>query len=197
MSCSEQPSIILRVASELETLRAVPKHDGIAFPKACRNQLLSLPGNSCCVDCGNLNPEWASVTYGVLLCVRCSGRHRSYGVATSRVRSIAMDAWSHSQVLALLEGGNEQLQLFFERHEMGNDSSVQGRRYHTKAARFYRTHLEKHIEKVADAGAYQGRQASRKQQRHQPKQSPPADESPTLCNREPLSMDSRRSIVVQ
>ncbi|OEU19566.1 Arf GTPase activating protein, partial [Fragilariopsis cylindrus CCMP1102] len=71
------------------------------------------PGNLRCIDCGNCHPDWASVSYGILLCVRCSGRHRSYGVATSRVRSISMDNWSYSQVLSMLEGGNEQLHNFY------------------------------------------------------------------------------------
>jgi hypothetical protein len=85
------------------------------------------------------------------------------------VRSITMDAWSQSQVLALLEGGNQQLQHFFERHQMGNDSPVSSQRYHTKAALFYRTNLDKHVHKVGGSGMYKGRQASRerpsKQQR--------------------------------
>jgi hypothetical protein len=169
MLCSDEPSFVQQLAVELESLRTVPKHDGKAFPKSARALLLSLPGNDRCVDCGNLNPEWATVTYGALLCVRCSGRHRSYGVATSRVRSITMDAWSQSQVLALLEGGNQQLQHFFERHQMGNDSPVSSQRYHTKAALFYRTNLDKHVHKVGGSGMYKGRQASRerpsKQQR--------------------------------
>jgi hypothetical protein len=159
---SEDPSVLQRVAAELESLRNVPTHDGVAFPRNCGTLLRSMNGNSSCVDCGNRNPDWASVTYGVLLCVRCSGRHRSYGVATSRVRSISMDAWSHSQVLALLEGGNEQMQHFFQRHQMGNDSSASNHRYQTKAARFYKIHLEKHVDKVASVGLYKGREASRR-----------------------------------
>jgi hypothetical protein len=158
MYCSQDPSIVPRIAADLQRLRNVPKqHDGVIFPRACRKLLYSIAGNSRCVDCGNTNPDWASVTYGVLLCVRCSGAHRSYGVATSRVRSISMDGWSHSQVLAMLEGGNEQLQHFFQRHQMANTSS----RYKTKAAKFYRTHLEKHVKTVGNAGLYKGREASR------------------------------------
>jgi hypothetical protein len=172
MFSSDDPSSVQRLALELESLRAVPKHDGKAFPNCAKSLLLSLPGNDRCVDCGNLNPEWASVTYGALLCVRCSGRHRSYGVATSRVRSISMDAWSQSQVLALLEGGNEQLQHFFERHQMGNDSPKSSQRYHTKAALFYRTNLDKHVHKVGGSGMYKGRQASRERTQKQECRSP-------------------------
>ena len=193
MFCSDDPSVVQRLALELESLRAVPKHDGKAFPKCAKALLLSLPGNDRCVDCGNLNPEWASVTYGTLLCVRCSGRHRSYGVATSRVRSISMDAWSQSQVLALLEGGNEQLQHFFERHQMGNDSPISSQRYHTKAALFYKTHLDKHVHKVGGSGMYKGRRASRERPQKQERSSPEATTTTCHVNKLP---QMEQSIVI-
>merc|ERR1712238_476489 len=137
--------------------------DGMPFPTACRRVLGSIAGNSRCVDCGNHNPDWASVSYGILLCMRCSGRHRSYGVATSRVRSISMDSWSHTQVLAMLEGGNEQLYNFYDRHDMGEKKSkVFNHRYQTKAARFYRKNMEIHVAKVGQIGLWKGRAASRK-----------------------------------
>eukprot|EP00536_Pseudo-nitzschia_multiseries_P002051 jgi/Psemu1/301194/fgenesh1_kg.27_\ len=138
---------------------------GAPFPRSCRKLLRSIPGNSVCVDCGNRNPDWASVTYGVLLCTVCSGRHRSYGVATSRVRSVTMDSWSHKQVLSMLEGGNEQLRNFYDRHGMGESSSgspLFGRRYFTKAAGFYRTNLESHVAMIGKIGPWMGRAASRK-----------------------------------
>jgi hypothetical protein len=65
----------------------------------------------------------------------------------------------------MLEGSNAQMRNFFDRHHMGEHSRIYGKRYHTKAALFYKTNLKKHVERVADRGVYQGREASRSQHR--------------------------------
>jgi len=90
-----------------------------AFPVACKMLLHSLPGNRNCIDCCNaLDPEWAAISYGALVCIRCSGRHRSLGVAISQVRSVTMDHWTHREVVLMLEGGNAQVGGFFARHAL-------------------------------------------------------------------------------
>ncbi|KAF1793939.1 PDZ domain [Phytophthora cactorum] len=65
-----------------------------------------LPGNDRCVDCKAVCPQWAGVSFGVLLCLACAGKHRSLGVQTSFVKSLVMDAWSANEVCALELGGN-------------------------------------------------------------------------------------------
>ncbi|KAL4096211.1 hypothetical protein PRIC1_009573 [Phytophthora ramorum] len=65
-----------------------------------------LPGNDRCVDCKSACPQWAGVSFGVLLCLVCAGRHRSLGVQTSFVKSLVMDAWTANEVRALELGGN-------------------------------------------------------------------------------------------
>jgi hypothetical protein len=170
---------LLEVASaELERLRLESDEKYNSFPKACLVLLKSVDGNAQCVDCGDNDPQWATVSYGALLCLQCSGLHRSLGVQISSVRSITMDHWSHAQILALLEGGNAQLRDFFKRHQLCVESKCDGvpgdapkgpitkenvtiMRYKTKAAQFYRQQLTLHVEKVLNAGDYKGREASR------------------------------------
>ena len=56
------------------------------------DKLMAEKGNDRCIDCGSkLSVDWASVNLGVFFCIDCSGRHRSFGVHISFVRSITMD----------------------------------------------------------------------------------------------------------
>mmetsp|Transcript_26840 Transcript_26840/g.54948 ORF Transcript_26840/g.54948 Transcript_26840/m.54948 type:complete len:244 (-) Transcript_26840:478-1209(-) len=170
----EHPSAtLLEMASdELESMRPHNPPSGgdgscplRPFPLACLYLLREIGGNGACVDCGEADPQWASVTYGALLCLRCCGRHRGLGVEKSFVRSVTMDSWSHSQILSMLEGGNDQLGRFFDRHGLRRrkpeDGNTTTERYRTGAARFYRHHLAEHVNNVSKMGLYLGREANR------------------------------------
>lgn len=72
-----------------------------------------VPGNGFCVDCDAtskwmiislfqlsitiflfiLDPDWASLNLGVVMCIECSGIHRNLGSHVSRVRSLGLDEW--------------------------------------------------------------------------------------------------------
>ena len=96
-----------------------------------------------------------------------------------------MDAFKHSEILAMLEGGNKQLGDFFDRHHLsssldtnlinteslnniihnGNNNRYDtpvSNRYKTNAAKFYKKNLSLHAQKVKDFGIYQGREIFRK-----------------------------------
>jgi Putative GTPase activating protein for Arf len=38
--------------------------------------VMSMPGNRMCCDCGMKSPQWASVSFGNVFCLDCSGVHR-------------------------------------------------------------------------------------------------------------------------
>jgi hypothetical protein len=44
--------------------------------------------------CNYLDPVWASLNLGSLICIECSGIHRNLGTHLSRVRSLELDDWS-------------------------------------------------------------------------------------------------------
>ena len=60
----------------------------VSMTPAMQAEIRILPGNDKCVDCGSNHPQWASVTYGALMCLECSGAHRGMGVHISFVRSV-------------------------------------------------------------------------------------------------------------
>jgi len=77
---------------------------GRAQPSA--RQIVDIPGNQCCCDCGAIEPQWASINFGVTLCIECGGIHRGMGVHISKVRSITLDAWEPEILKVMAELGN-------------------------------------------------------------------------------------------
>jgi hypothetical protein len=68
-----------------------------------------IPGNGFCADCDQiskkrfnenifcififLDPTWASLNLGALICMDCASLHRNLGTHLSRVRSLELDEW--------------------------------------------------------------------------------------------------------
>lgn len=68
------------------------------FPREVLAHLRQYPGNHKCCDCPSLDTDWGNINHGTFHCLECAGKHRSFGVQVSFIRSIYMDTWSAQQV---------------------------------------------------------------------------------------------------
>ncbi|XP_067086075.1 arf-GAP with coiled-coil, ANK repeat and PH domain-containing protein 2-like isoform X5 [Osmerus mordax] len=84
-------------------------------------RVLAIAGNTCCCDCGQADPRWASINLGITLCIQCSGIHRSLGVHFSKVRSLTLDTWEPELLKLMCELGNGVINQIYEarREELG------------------------------------------------------------------------------
>jgi len=121
-------------------------------------RIRKLPGNDKCVDCNNITPQWASVSYGTLMCLECSGKHRALGVHLSFVRSIAMDSWKPRQIEAMEKsGGNAKTIEYLESRGITKTMDISAK-YSTKQASYLRERLTRWLdgrrEPPPDPGRY-------------------------------------------
>lgn len=74
-------------------------------------------GNCWCADCGSGSKvEWVSINLAIILCIECSGIHRSLGTHISKVRSLTLDITSFTPdiVELLMLVGNRVANMVWE-----------------------------------------------------------------------------------
>ncbi|XP_057178403.1 arf-GAP with SH3 domain, ANK repeat and PH domain-containing protein 1 isoform X3 [Triplophysa rosa] len=89
--------------------------DGLEdLTKAIIDDVLRMPGNEVCCDCGAPDPKWLSTNLGILTCIECSGIHREMGVHISRIQSIELDKLGTSELLLAKNVGNSSFNEIME-----------------------------------------------------------------------------------
>ncbi|XWS49256.1 hypothetical protein CRYUN_Cryun13aG0148300 [Craigia yunnanensis] len=120
--------------------------DSLSDKNVVFRKLKAKSENKMCFDCNAKNPTWASVTYGIFLCIDCSAIHRSLGVHISFVRSTNLDSWSPEQLKIMIYGGNNRAQVFFKQHGWTDGGKIEAK-YTSRAADLYRQILSKEVAK--------------------------------------------------
>ena len=101
-------------------------------------------GNDICFDCGEVNPEWASVNNGILICYKCAGIHRGFGRKISIVASIILDEFDFNSASLLLFGGNTNFAEFLSKYNINTQDSLE-MKYKSRASQFYRVALQSKV----------------------------------------------------
>ena len=112
----------------------------MASPRTRRllGELRPKDSNNLCFECGTRNPQWASVSLAIFICLECSGKHRSVGVHLSFVRSLTMDKWKDTELAKMKVGGNDKARKFLESQPDYSSTMPISQKYSTRAAELWR-----------------------------------------------------------
>ncbi|KAG8453577.1 hypothetical protein GDO86_000274 [Hymenochirus boettgeri] len=72
--------------------------------------------NRSCADCHAPNPDWASISLGVVICKNCAVEHRTLGNNISKVHSLIQDTtiWTNELVELFIVVGNDKVKNMWE-----------------------------------------------------------------------------------
>lgn len=110
LQLNSQGSASSKIGTETGEFLAIPEND----LSHQLEQLRAIPGNDQCADCQSDKPEWLSINLGIMVCLTCSGVHRSLGTHISKVRSANLDKIDLSMMAFLEAIGNTNANAMWE-----------------------------------------------------------------------------------
>ena len=133
------------MASSPTTTTTTAGATATAMAKDAQRIIKALPGNDRCCDCNQTNPTWCSVSFCVLLCLECSGKHRGLGTHISFVRSLDMDSFTKNQIAMMKLGGNNKCNAFLQQKQQQQDPQPR-HKYDNDRADLYKLTLKAQVE---------------------------------------------------
>lgn len=87
-------------------------------------KLLAKEENNICADCKVKGTAWVSLSFGIFVCINCSGVHRSFGMHITRVRSTKLDSWTVADAKIMETIGNKLANMYWENKLASKPSSL-------------------------------------------------------------------------
>lgn len=112
---NEMKEWIVAAQRSTEIMLEKQTHRMTVHPKQQQYIQEIIKANPNCADCEQSPADWVSINIGCLLCIDCSGIHRSLGVHVSKIRSLSLDSWEISLLQFILEHlGNKVVNSIWE-----------------------------------------------------------------------------------